>query len=158
MNVKTIQSWWSALPQRDKNLIVIAASSVLFLLIWVVAISPAARTLRTFDSNYTTQERKLQNMMNLQKEAQSLQNLPRVSQAAAVTALEAAIDNTFKNRAEIIFSGSNATVNVRGASAEELSQWLANIRTNARTVAVQARLNRTSTGWSGSFQLVLPAQ
>lgn len=158
MNVKEMQSWWFKLPQRDRNLIVLAAGLVILLLVWVVAVSPASRTLRTFDNDYKVQERKLQHMMNLQKEAQNMQNLPRVSQAAAVTALETSIENTFKNRAEVIFSGSNATVNIRGASAEELSQWLANIRTNARTVAVQARLNRNNTGWSGSLQLVLPPQ
>jgi general secretion pathway protein M len=156
MNLKDITSWWFKLPQREKSLITVASAMVVFLLVWLFAVSPAVQTIRSFDSNYKAQERKLQQMLNLQSQAQALQNLPRVSQPAAVTALETSIETLFGNRAEIIFNGGNATVNIRGASAEELSQWLNNIRTNARTVAVQARLNRTNLGWNGSFQLVLP--
>ena len=158
MNLAQAKSWWAGLPDRDKALIRIASILVVGLLAWVVALAPALRTIRSFDAKHKAQELQLQRMLNLQTQAQSMQNLPRVSQAAAVTALEASIDQAFGNRAEIILSGSNATVNVRGVSPEDLAKWLTNIRTNARTIAIQARLTRTPTGWNGSFQMVLPAQ
>ena len=158
MNLAQAKSWWAGLPDRDKALIRVAVILVMVLLLWLLALSPAIRTIRSFDAKHKAQEMQLQRMLNLQSQAQSMQNLPRVSQAAAVTALEASIDQTFGNRAEIVFSGGNATVNVRGVSAEDLAKWLANVRTNARTVAIQARLTRTNAGWNGSFQMVLPAQ
>jgi general secretion pathway protein M len=158
MNLAQANTWWASLPDRDKALIKAALILVLALLLWLVALSPALRTIRSFDAKHKAQEMQLQRMLNLQAQAQSMQNLPRVSQAAAVTALEASIDQTFGNRAEIVFSGGNATVNVRGVSPEDLAKWLANVRANARTVAIQARLTRTNAGWNGSFQMVLPAQ
>lgn len=158
MNIAQAKVWWTALPSREKTLLRVAAVLITVLFLWLVALSPAIRTIRAFESTQRAQEAKLQQMLNLQSQAQSMQNLPQVSQAAAVTALEVSIEQTFGNRAEIIFNGNNATVNVRGISAEDLAKWLNSIRTNARTVAVQARLTRTNIGWNGSFQMVLPAQ
>ena len=158
MNTTQVKAWWKALSSRDKRMIRVAAALLVFVLLWLLALQPAIRTIRSFESAQRTQETKLQQMLNLQSQAQSMQNLPLVSQAAAVTALEVSIEQTFGNRAEIIFNGNNATVNVRGISPEDLAKWLNNIRTNARTVAIQARLTRTNIGWNGSFQMVLPAQ
>ena len=158
MNLAEAKAKWARLPARDKVLIRVASVLIIALLLWLVALAPAIRTIRSFDSTQKAQEAKLQQMLNLQAQAQSMQNLPRVSQAAAVTALESSIEQSFGNRAEIIFNGGNATVNVRGISAEDLAKWLSNIRTNARTVAIQARLTRTNIGWNGSFQMVLPPQ
>jgi len=158
MNLAQAKSKWASLPDRDKALIRIASILVIGLLVWSVALAPALRTIRTFDAKHKAQELQLQRMLNLQTQAQSMQNLPLVSQAAAVTAIEASIDQAFGNRAEVILSGNNATVNVRGVSPEDLAKWLTNIRTNARTIAIQARLTRTNAGWNGSFQMVLPAQ
>ena len=158
MNLTQVKAWWLRLPAREKTLIRVTLLLVTALLLWLLVLSPSIRTIRSFDSSYRTQEAKLQQMLNYQAQAQSMQNLPRVSQAAAVTALEASIAQTFGNRAEIIFNGGNATVNVRGISPEELAKWLNNIRTNARTIAIQARLTRTNIGWNGSLQMVLPAQ
>jgi general secretion pathway protein M len=158
MNTTQVKAWWKSLSSRDKRMIRVAAALLVFVLLWLLALQPAIRTIRSFESAQRTQETKLQQMLNLQSQAQSMQNLPLVSQAAAVTALEVSIEQTFGNRAEIIFNGNNATVNVRGISPEDLAKWLNNIRTNARTVAIQARLTRTNIGWNGSFQMVLPAQ
>lgn len=158
MKTTQVKAWWEALSSRDKRMIRVAAVLLIFVLLWLLALQPAIRTIRSFESTQRTQEAKLQQMLNLQSQAQSMQNLPLVSQAAAVTALEISIEQTFGNRAEIIFNGNNATVNVRAISPEDLAKWLNNIRTNSRTVAVQARLTRTNIGWNGSFQMVLPAQ
>lgn len=158
MKTTQVKAWWKALSSRDKRMIRVAAALLIFVLLWLLALQPAIRTIRSFESAQRTQEAKLQQMLNLQSQAQSMQNLPLVSQAAAVTALEISIEQTFGNRAEIIFNGNNATVNVRAISPEDLAKWLNNIRTNSRTVAVQARLTRTNIGWNGSFQMVLPAQ
>jgi general secretion pathway protein M len=158
MKTTQVKAWWEALSSRDKRMIRVAAVLLIFVLLWLLALQPAIRTIRSFESAQRTQETKLQQMLNLQSQAQSMQNLPLVSQAAAVTALEISIEQTFGNRAEIIFNGNNATVNVRAISPEDLAKWLNNIRTNSRTVAIQARLTRTNIGWNGSFQMVLPAQ
>jgi len=158
MKTTQVKAWWEALSSRDKRMIRVAAALLIFVLLWLLALQPAIRTIRSFESAQRTQEAKLQQMLNLQSQAQSMQNLPLVSQAAAVTELEISIEQTFGNRAEIIFNGNNATVNVRAISPEDLAKWLNNIRTNSRTVAIQARLTRTNIGWNGSFQMVLPAQ
>ena len=64
---------WSALAQREQNLLLIAASVVLLALLWWVALAPALSTLRAAPEQHRTLDAQLQRMQALQAQAQALQ-------------------------------------------------------------------------------------
>lgn len=157
MKAATLRAWWSQRPPREQSLLRLGALLVAVGLLWSLALAPALRTVRTFDAKRTAQDAQLQAMLRLQAQAQALQALPRLSQTAATQALQASVQQAFGALADVTVSGDNATVRVRGVTADALAQWLGNARSNARCVPVQAHLTRAGTGWSGTLQMALPA-
>lgn len=157
MNSTQIQAWWAQRAPREKTILQFAALLVAAALLWSVALAPALRTLRTFDDKHRSQEAQLQAMLRLQAQAQSLQSQPRLSQAAAVQALQTSVQQVLGPKADFSNNAGNATVTLRGVSAEALAQWLASARTEAHASPVQARLSRTGNTWSGTLQMGLSA-
>ena len=157
MNAATLRAWWSQRPPREQSLLRLGALLVVAGLLWSLALTPALRTVRTFDAKRSTQDAQLQTMLRLQAQAQALQALPRLSQPAATQALQASVQQAFGALADVTISGDSATVRLRGVTADVLAQWLANARSNARCVPVQAHLTRAGTAWSGTLQMALPA-
>ena len=157
MNSTQLQAWWAQRAAREKTILKFAALLVAIALLWSVALAPALRTLRTFDDQHRSQETQLQAMLRLQAQAQSLQSQPRLSQAAAVQALQTSVQQVLGPKADFSNSAGNATVTLRGVSAEALAQWLASARTEAHASPVQAHLSRNGSTWSGTLQMGLPA-
>lgn len=157
MNRTQIQAWWEQRAAREKTILQFAALLVGAALLWSAALAPALRTLRAFEGKHQAQEAQLQAMLRLQAQAQSLQSQPRLSQAAAVQALQTSVQQALGAKADFSNSAGNATVTLRGVSAEALAQWLASARIDAHASPVQARLTRTGTDWSGTLQMGLPA-
>lgn len=156
MNTATLRLWWSQRPAREQTLLQLGGLLVAAALLWSVALAPALRTLRTFGTQHAAQAAQLQTMLRLQAQAQALQAVPPLSQAAAIQALQASVQQTLGTAANITVSGDNATVTLRGVTPEALAQWLASARTTARCTPLQAHLTRSAAGWSGTLQLALP--
>ena len=157
MNSTQIQAWWAQRAPREKTILQFAALLVAAALLWSVALAPALRTLRTFDDKHRSQEAQLQAMLRLQAQAQSLQSQPRLSQAAALQALQTSVQQVLGPKADFSNNAGNATVTLRGVTAEALAQWLASARTEAHASPVQARLSRAGNTWSGTLQIGLSA-
>lgn len=157
MNSTSIPTWWAQRAAREKTILKFAALLVAAALLWSLGLAPALRTLRAFEGQHQSQEAQLQAMLRLQAQAQSLQSQPRLSQAAAVQALQTSVQQTLGPKADFSNNAGNATVTLRGVSAEALAQWLASARTEAHASPVQARLSRTGNTWSGTLQMGLPA-
>lgn len=157
MNRTHIHAWWAQRAAREKTILQLAAWLVAAALLWSAALAPALRTLRAFEGKHQSQEAQLQAMLRLQAQAQSMQSQPRLSQAAAAQALQSSVQQILGPKADFSNSVGNATVTLRGVSAEALAQWLASARTEAHSSPVQARLTRTGTTWNGTLQMGLPA-
>lgn len=157
MNTHAMQQWWAQRPPREQTLLRTAAWLLLAALLWALAVAPALRTLRAFETQYARQQAQLQSMRGMQAQAQALQSQPRLSQASASQALQTTVQQAFGSQAELALQGGNATVTLRGVSAEALAQWLASARAEARATPVQARLERSAKGWSGTLLMGLPA-
>lgn len=156
MNTATLRIWWSQRPAREQTLLQLGGLLLAAALLWSVALAPALRTLRTFETQHASQATQLQNMLRLQAQAQALQAVPSLSQAAATQALQLSVQQTLGASADMTIRGDNATVTLRNVSAESLAQWLASARTHARCTPLQAHLTRSAAGWSGTLQLALP--
>jgi general secretion pathway protein M len=156
MNTISLHSWWSQRAPREQTILKLATSLVGFALLWWVALAPGLRTLRTFEATRQAQATQLQAMQQMQAQAKVLQEQPRIAQAQALQALQTSVQQAFGTKADITSSAANATVTLRGVSAESLAQWLASARKQARSAPTQARLTRAGATWSGTLTLALP--
>lgn len=134
----------------------IGAVMVAATLLWILALAPAVRTLRSFNATRLQLDDDLQNMLRLQAQAQTLQSIPRLPTAVASQALRESVQKAFDKNADFTMSAGSATVTLRGVSADTLAQWLMSARTQAHSAPLQAKLRNTPTGWSGSLQMSLP--
>ena len=156
---------WSALAQREQNLLLIAASVVLLALLWWVALAPAVHSLRTAPARHAAAERELQNMLQMQAQAELLRQQPQGNSADARTQLEQSLKTELGNSAQLQWLGNRAQVSLSNAAAPALARWLAQVRDNSHASVAEMKLNRilgeaadgaAVTRWSGNLLLDLP--
>ena len=152
-----LQSWWQQRDAREKTLLTLACALVSIALVWGIAVAPALRTLQKSAAQHTALQDQLQTMARMQAQAKALQSQAPLSQSEAAAALSASVQQAFGSGADITIRAGDASVTLRGVSADALAQWLATARTNAHAVPLQARMTRTGSTWSGTLQLGLPA-
>lgn len=181
LDTAALRARWQALAPREQTLVLAASAVVAFALLWWLAVAPALTTLRTAPARHAALDSQLQTMLALQAEAQQLQAAPRASSGDVVGALRTALTQRMGNTAQLNVVGDRATVTLKGAPADALAQWLAQARSNARAVPVEARLARSGNSaapaplgapppggmapgaasamprWDGTLVLVLPA-
>lgn len=171
---------FAALDPREQRLVFAAGAVIALALLWWVALAPALATLSAAPARHAALDSQLQRMQSLQAEAQQLQSAPKNSPADTVGALRTALTQKLGNTAQLNVVGDRATITLKGAPADALAQWLAQVRSNARTVPLEARLTRSTAavavatttpagkapatnpptpvpGWDGTLVLALPA-
>jgi len=181
MNTPINHSWqerWKALAPREQNLILAAGTVVAVALLWWLALAPALNTLRTAPARHAALDAQLQRMQSLQAEALQLQAAPRNAPGDSVASLRASLTQRLGATAQLNLVGDRATITLKGAPADALAQWLAQARSNALAVPVEARLTRSAAAaagatppatlgnapaaaaarWDGSLVLALPAR
>lgn len=156
---------WSALAQREQNLLLIAASVVLLALLWWVALAPALHSLRTAPARHAAAERQLQTMLQMQAQAELLRQQPQGNSADASTQLEQSLKTELGTSAQLQWLGNRAQVSLSNAAAPALARWLAQVRDNSHASVAEMKLNRNLgegvdsaavTRWSGNLLLDLP--
>lgn len=158
MTGSPVQQMWARLAPREQHLVGAAAGLVLAALLWWLLLAPPLATVRAAEARHRSLDAQLQQMRNLQAEAQALQSQPRQSAEEAGRLLEATVREKLGTSARMTIAGERVTVALTGASPEALGQWLAQARTNARALPVEARLTRAAAGqWDGTLVLALPA-
>ena len=174
MNTNALQQLktrWAALAPRERRAASLAGWICALGLLWSLAISPALRTLQTAAAQKAAMDLQLQQMQALQEEARSLLAQPRLGGTDAVRALEASVKQRLGEAAQLKVIGDRATLTLKGVPADDLAQWLAQSRVNARALPIEARLSRSpeaaatggaaalrarSTRWDGTVVLRLP--
>lgn len=151
----TLKSLWKTISVREQRLLLAALALVLGAALWVLALAPALATLRSAPTQHRVQDAQLQTMRALQAQAQLLQDQPPLSLGESRRFLEATVKALGAN-AQLNVLGERATVSLKGASAEDLAQCLAQARLNARALPVEAHLVRNTDGtWDGTLVLTL---
>ena len=163
--VHRLRAVWARLAPRERRLVALASTVVALALLWLLALSPALRTLRQAEAQRAELATEAQRMQQLQGEAAALKALPRLGRDEAVRALEAAVKQRLGTSAQLSVVGDRANVVLKQAAADALAQWLADARANARANPVEARLTRAGDNapgapvlWSGTLSLSLPGQ
>lgn len=157
-----VQARWDTLAAREKTLIRSALALVGVAVLWWLCLAPALQTLRSANDQHRSLETQLQQMKNLQVQAQSLQSQHRLGYDEALRALQASV-KPLGTSAQLSVVGERATVTLKGAPADALAQWLAQVRVNARALPTEARLTRRddsprTANWDGTLVLILPAR
>ena len=133
---------WARLAPRERRLVVVAGWIVGAALLWWIALAPALKTLAQAPKRHTQLDGQLQHMQALVAQATSLKNVPAVSRDESLRALETATSRHLGSSATLSVLGDQATVAIKGAAAEPLALWLADVRINARATPSDVRLNR----------------
>jgi general secretion pathway protein M len=151
---------WTQLASRERAMLLTAFAVVVSFLLWQGLLAPAFQTLRTASAQAQALDTQLQYMQSLQAQAKALQQQPPLSYEDAVRALNQATKQGLGATAQISVNGERANVTLQATSADALAQWLAQVRLNARSVPVEARLTRIATpagvAWSGVLVMGLP--
>ncbi len=157
-------SRWDSLAVREKAAVGAAAALVLLAALWWLALAPALSTLRSAPAERNRLDAQLMQMRALQAQAQALQSQPKLGYDDALRALEASVKQNLGSAAQLNVAGDQASVNLRGVSAEALTQWLTQARVNARAQPTDVRLVRSanpdpaSARWDGTLVLSLPTR
>ncbi len=166
-SLELLRARWKALAAREQVLVLAAASVIALALVWWVALSPAIKTLSNAPAEHAQLDRQLQHMRGLQQEAQELQKTPRVQGEDATRVLQTSLAQALGATAQVSVVGDRATITLKRAPAAALGQWLAQVRSTARAVPIQAKLVQSTTAngkndgnipahWEGSLVLSLP--
>ena len=169
-----LQRRWNTLLPREKTWVQFTAVVIGAALLWWLAMAPALQTLRTAEMRHQALDAQLQQMKRLQAQAQQLQTQPKISPDESLRALDAAVKQRLGGAAQLNVAGDRATVTLKGAPADAIAPWLAQVRTNARALPVEARLVRSTSPvaptpgappgspppvrWDGTVVLTLPAR
>ena len=143
--IHALSARFAALAPREQRLVLAAGAVVALALLWWIALAPALATLRAAPARHAALDAQLQRMQTLQAEAQQLQAAPKSSPADAVGALRTALNQKLGSAAQLNVVGDRATITFKGAPADALAQWLAQVRSNARTAPLEARWARSPT-------------
>ena len=170
---ETLQRRWNSLLPREKTLVQVTAAVIGVALLWWLAVAPALQTLRTANTRHQALDTQLQQMKRLQAQAQQLQTQPKIGADESLRALEASVKQRLGTGGQLNVAGDRATVTLKAVPAEAIAPWLAQVRSNARALPVEARLVRNTTAaaakpgeastppparWDGTVVLTLPAR
>jgi general secretion pathway protein M len=156
-SIAPLRNRWEGLAPREKAMVAAGTALVVLALAWWVALGPALGVLRSAEEQHRAVDAQLQRMRAMQQQAQALQSQPKQGHDEAVRQLEASVRDRLGTSARLLVSADRATVTLTGATPDDLAQWLAQARANARALPSEARLFRNSAGlWEGSLILTLP--
>lgn len=151
-----LRAWWTTLGTRERALLGLGGAVLLLALLWSLALSPALRVLRGHGPRVAQLEQQLTQMQQWQAQAQGLQALARPAPGTAPRALDEASKRLLGRQSHWDIRTGTASFTLRAVPAQALAQWLAAVRSDARARVVQARLQRSEQGWSGTVQVALP--
>lgn len=145
---------WAALAPRERLMVTVMGAALAFLVVWLLAVRPALRTLDQAPTLRAQADLQLLQMQALAAEARQLRALPPVPQAQAEQALKTATDQ-LGPKGKLAVQADKATLTLTGASGEDLRQWLAQARSGARARPVEANLTRAGNGYNGTLVVAL---
>ena len=148
-------AWWSARQPRERQAVRAGAFAIGIVLVWLLGVQPAWRTLRETPPQLDRLDAELAQMQRIAAESRELRSAAPVSTAQAGATLESATA-TLGAAGRLALQGERATLTLNGVSAQALMAWLAEVRGAARVRPVEAQLSRSGAGYSGSLVLQRP--
>jgi len=148
---------YARLDARERQMVVVIAAAVTFLVVWLALVRPALNTLETAPVQRDQADAQLLQMQAIANEARQLRALPPVPPSVAEQVLKSATDE-LGGKAKITLQGDRATLSVTGINGEELRKWLIQARGGARARPVEANLVRAGDGYNGTLVVSIGSQ
>ncbi|HSC65644.1 MAG TPA: type II secretion system protein GspM [Caldimonas sp.] len=147
------QFWRSRAP-RERQLIAAGVIAVAALLVWLIAVQPALRTLRETPAELDRLDSQWQQMQLAAVESAALRSASPVPPAQASEAVRAATER-LGGKGKVALQGDRAVLTFSGVPFEALRNWLGEVRSAARARPVEAQLLKGASGYSGSITITL---
>ena len=149
-----LQARYARLDARERRMVVVIAALLTFLVVWLILVRPAWKTLDEAPALREQADAQLLQMQAISSEAKQLRALPPVPQSVAEQVLKAATDE-LGGKAKLAVQGDRATLSVTGINGEELRKWLIQARGGARARPVEATLVRAGDGYNGTLVVTI---
>lgn len=152
---------WQALSPREQNGVSVLGTLLAVLLLWSVAVAPALQALRDCDNRRTQIGLQQAHMLALQNQAQALQARTPLSRDEALRNLQGLTPGA---QIQLNVQGERVAVQLKAVPAPALANWLAQARTQAQALPIEAHLTRNQAAtisnaavvWDGNLVLSLP--
>ena len=149
---------WHALSPREQRGVSVLAVLLAVWLFGSVAIAPALHTLRDSEHRRALIGQQHSHMLALQAQAQALQTRTPLSRDEALRLLQGL---TPPAQIQLTAQGDRVSVQLKAVPATTLSHWLAQARSQAQALPLEAHLTRNTSAnaavtWDGSLVLSLP--
>ena len=149
-----LQARYAKLGARERQMVIAIAALLAFLLVWLVLVRPAWKTLDEAPALRAQADAQLLQMQAISNEAKQLRALPPVPQTVAEQVLKAATEE-LGGKAKLAVQGDRATLSVTGINGEDLRKWLIQARGGARARPVEATLVRAGDGYNGTLVVTI---
>lgn len=156
MNMAELRQRWARMSPRERQLVAVGGAALALLLLWYVGLASAWKTWKTAPAQLRAAEADWMQMQRLATEARDLKAQPPVSAAQAAEALKSATERLGAH-GKLSQLGDRATLNINGASPEQLRTWLAEVRSGARARPIDVQVSRAEGGLSGQVVVSLAA-
>ncbi len=152
-----LQARYARLDARERQMVVVIAVALGFLVVWLLLVRPAWTTLDTAPALRAQADAQLLQMQAIANEARQLRALPPVQQSVAEQVLKSATDE-LGGKAKLSVQGDRAILTVTGINGEDLRKWLIQARGGARARPVEATLTRAGDGYNGTLVVAIGPQ
>jgi len=146
--------FWQTRAPRERQAIAAMAVAVAVLLVWLIAVQPALRTLRETPAELDRLDSQWQQMQLAALESATLRTASPVPPQQAAEALRAATER-LGGKGKIALQGDRAVLTFSGVPFEALRNWLGEARSAARARPIEAQLLKGASGYSGSISITL---
>lgn len=145
---------WLAMAPRERWMVQAMAWTLVLVLLVMVGLRPAWRSLHETPARLQAVEAQLEQMRRLAQESQQLRQRPAVPPVQAEAALRAATAR-LGDGARLTVQADRATLSFSGVSGALLSDWLQETRGAARARVVEADVQDAGNGFNGTVVLAL---
>ncbi len=147
---------WQALSTREQRSLSLLGALLAVLVFWSIAITPALNTLRDSDNRRAQIGQQQAHMLTLQAQAQALQTRTSLSRDEALRNLQGLTPGP---QMQLNVQGDRVMVQLKAVPAATLANWLAQARSQAQAMPLEANLRRSNNAavvWDGSLVMSLP--
>jgi general secretion pathway protein M len=149
-----LQARYAKLEQRERQMVVLIGGALAFLIVWLIFVRPAWKTLDDAPALRAQADAQLLQMQAIANEAKQLRALPPVPQSVAEQVLKAATDD-LGGKGKLSVQNDRAILTVTGANGEDLRKWLIQARGGARARPIEATLTRAGDGYNGTLVVAI---
>ena len=149
-----LQARYAKLDARERQMVLAIGGLLAFLLVWLLLVRPAWKTLDEAPALRAQADAQLLQMQAIANEAKQLRALPPVPQSVAEQVLKAATDE-LGGKAKLSVQGERAILSLTGANGEDIRKWLIQARGGARARPIEATLTRAGDGYNGTLVVAI---